>query len=500
MNLLQARSELRQWQFLLWLSVPIILGFIVFQNSLTVFLLLLIGITGTIFWFTYGFCNPYFLVLGSLVASRLIYEATLVLGISLPGAIATQSALRLSALFSGGFTITLFIVVLLRGRFKLTGTDIWVFTFFLFYNFVALLVGVLHGNSTVYLLGDFYNTLQVGLIFYALVRLSERNPRLIVRIWFAYCIIAILVEARYLLEYVELIIQGNYHRVKGGNYLLGLLSFSLFLSSKSKLSRNIAIVGMASASIVVLLAAYRAKWFFLLFGAALIYLLAKRYRENSIKLLPVILIFVSMLCLIIGPNLREISAMIQKRLMQETIYIYRAENIDSSSYQKIYEARRVIEEFAKQPSMLLIGFGNGAQFDITSEAVIYIRERNRESMKLHNIHVTYFAILFRYGLIGLILFLAIYSSFLRLSWQNLHYFYRVRSPPQASYYNTQLEYLSIFCLVYLVLALLGFTQDYYLGVFMGYVEWGMIFSTIYIGNKFLKRGSIYESAEIGPRS
>jgi hypothetical protein len=47
--------------------------------------------------------------------------------------------------------------------------------------------------------------------------------------------------------------------------------------------------------------------------------------------------------------------------------------------------------------------------------------------------------------------------------------------------------LLTFCVGYLALAFLGFTQDYYLGVYMGLAEWGMVFASVVVGAEVVRR-------------
>ena len=112
---------------------------------------------------------------------------------------------------------------------------------------------------------------------------------------------------------------------------------------------------------------------------------------------------------------------------------------------------------------------------------------------IHNIHNTYFAILFRHGIIGLALFLSFIILFLFKAKRIIKYLHFFSE-------NKFLYSVGAFCFTYLLISLVAFSQDYYLGVYLGLQEWGLLFASIFLINKFIeekiKNNTILKTATI----
>ena len=48
--------------------------------------------------------------------------------------------------------------------------------------------------------------------------------------------------------------------------------------------------------------------------------------------------------------------------------------------------------------------------------------------------------------------------------------------------------VGVFCFTYLVISIIALTQDYYLGVYLGLQEWGLIFASIFLISKWVDDG------------
>jgi O-antigen ligase len=165
--------------------------------------------------------------------------------------------------------------------------------------------------------------------------------------------------------------------------------------------------------------------------------------------------------------------------MSETVSYYHAGTVDPSTYAKLYEIARVTEEVLKSPVRLAIGYGNGAELAVSGAAAKTTLERWGARGSFHAIHNTYFAVLFRHGLIGLALLLAVLLGFVLRSGKAYRLYRRERRSRKllSDPYAPAVGALVLLSAVFLVLAFIGFTQDFYLGVFMGQVEWGLVFAT-----------------------
>lgn len=84
---------------------------------------------------------------------------------------------------------------------------------------------------------------------------------------------------------------------------------------------------------------------------------------------------------------------------------------DNSTGQRIYEAQRVLENFGNQNFIMkFIGEGYGAVLDFSNTPDRTIVKTNSDITRVHHIHIGLFAVLFRYGILGTLIFLGFVIS------------------------------------------------------------------------------------------
>ncbi len=79
---------------------------------------------------------------------------------------------------------------------------------------------------------------------------------------------------------------------------------------------------------------------------------------------------------------------------------------DASTGNRLFEAQKVMESFKKNSfSFKLIGAGFGSTIDLSETVDATVINANSNSKKIHNIHMGFFAVLYRYGILGLIIYI-----------------------------------------------------------------------------------------------
>ena len=151
-----------------------------------------------------------------------------------------------------------------------------------------------------------------------------------------------------------------------------------------------------------------------------------------------------------------------KELLKKQLWHINMMVIQSLNHKRAYEVFKILQYFNNNPSSLLLGFGSGAEIEIDKNVGKYILKKWDSRGTLHYIHNTYFSILFRYGIIGLLFFLYFIFKLCRIGFDK----------------NKSKDKIDKFALVYLLICIIGFTQDFMIGVYLGILEWPFIFAMI----------------------
>ncbi|NNC50724.1 MAG: hypothetical protein HKO01_09340 [Flaviramulus sp.] len=78
---------------------------------------------------------------------------------------------------------------------------------------------------------------------------------------------------------------------------------------------------------------------------------------------------------------------------------------DMSTGHRIFEGQRVLEEFGKSNTYIKIfGNGFGATIDLSDTKDVAVQASNNDLTNVRHIHIGFFAVLYRYGLIGLLVY------------------------------------------------------------------------------------------------
>ncbi len=426
------------------------------ENNLIVFLFISIFILCAIF----SIVKPILLIIVPLFSYKIIYELIIIFNLTVGNSVATQTALRLSALVAGIFCI-LSIIFLIINKYSLY--DKFLFPFFIFVNFIGFISGLIFSNDFVYNVGDFFNLFQIYIFSIILVYLFKKGHQDI--LIFSLIFFSLIADLFYFSQYSIMLFNGNFQRIMGGNIFLVLISFCLFFSNDTKY-KKFYMISFFIPLLTLLFASYRGKWILVLLGIGL-FLFLRQERKSFLTLFSTFIksfTFIVLIFLVLY-QLPTFKDYINKRIVQETIIAYQEDGDTESQSQKYYETFKVSQYFYNDPIKIFFGYGSGAEIQIDKGVGKYILKKWDSRGKLHYIHNTYFSNLFRYGLFGLIIFISTIFFLIRSSFRNL-----------------DRNGLHIFALVYLLIGVIGFSQDFMIGVYLGILEWSFIFSIIIYNN------------------
>ena len=78
---------------------------------------------------------------------------------------------------------------------------------------------------------------------------------------------------------------------------------------------------------------------------------------------------------------------------------------DMSTGHRIFEGQRVLEEFNNSNTYIKIfGKGFGATIDLSATNDVAVQKTNKDLKNIRHIHIGFFAVLYRYGLMGLLVY------------------------------------------------------------------------------------------------
>lgn len=276
---------------------------------------------------------------------------------------------------------------------------------------IALLIGLMFSNNPNYLISDFFKFLVIPLVWF-LIRFVIKSPSVKGVIISFYTVVVFMLIANLLdlfYWFIEVNSTGILTRATKP-YLLPLCVLPLILINKTEVSffkRFLTYIFFSFMLLLTIVSGQRATWLAsgLIFTALLI-----KYKMKFIKVFLVSLSILLLLFAVIRPGvfMETLSALIKSRLFM----ILAGSNIsgkhvavDASTYGRIYEVKVVWNTFIKRNNifLFLFGFGNGAQY-YAPLIHIFVPKLLYPDCIVHNIHIGYFAILFRYGIVGLLAF------------------------------------------------------------------------------------------------
>lgn len=265
---------------------------------------------------------------------------------------------------------------------------------------VTMLVGIARGNSIGYVLGDTYKLLLIPITYWVCVEMVSRS-RQRQFLW------KFLIGSGLIVSIIGMLIQ-FYKFAVGWPYRLGkdvdLFALSAFVllysSSSQKGPKRLSLLAVAFLVIGAIVSLERRDWVFVV----LVWLFATAIKKGWPRVRLIWLILISCVLLLLSflflklalPGVLEGTVM---RLEQRLAFTLEGDEPDSSVGRRLDEIEYVAKEFKDaSPIYLIIGLGQGTEFyDPVSG-----KTGSRANL-VHNVHNTYVSVIFRTGIIGLLL-------------------------------------------------------------------------------------------------
>jgi O-antigen ligase len=400
---------------------------------------------------------PYILITVSFVGWEVIKRTPVFVSTTF-----SQQALRIHGVISG--LILLVFTGILFARFCLAGRSVFRFYSFekylyllLFVDLVAFLIGLIHRNATVFLIGDTYKFAVIPLAYFCTTQtLKARDAgRLFLFI--------VMLEAAVTLEsfgfYAVRLAMGTYGRAP--QHAISLLTFIFLmtaLASGDRLSlrrRNVYSAMLVVISLTAVLSQARTLWVQILLCPFILMLVERKTAVVRAILRPAAFALILLIPLLLGVGAiyRDVVSDLGGRIA-ETATLVKATLPGTS---RIVEARAALSRYTGSPNVLdfVVGMGNGAEFYAPDVA---LGMGSRPGYK-HHIHNGYVSLFFRTGIVGLIFFFLFAASTLKRMYVVAKLSLRSNLIPAVIF-------------VYFVATLIELLTIY---SFFGDIKWGILF-------------------------
>lgn len=304
------------------------------------------------------------------------------------------------AFFFFGFLYVLTNNFKVKNNFFLDRNFILLNLFSCLFIFVSMFIGLVNGNATKYILGDSFRYLIFPVSALCLSFYMSKYDRIFLFLKFILCIFFISVTLK-----IVLLVSGSFYGAGLNQYYPGSFLITLFFCFAFMKDKNLNydnnkkfIVYFFIALVVGVLSFKRANWI------AIIFLLFSLILIVRLRLFRISIIFIVMIPFLVY-FLDEINLI--SMILNRFHYTFSGKDgLDSSSMQRVGEIVGVINELENYNFLVfLFGLGSGAEFVVPTEYSLFIRNPGSEPHLSHHIHTFYFLMLFRFGIIGLLLYL-----------------------------------------------------------------------------------------------
>jgi O-antigen ligase len=270
---------------------------------------------------------------------------------------------------------------------------------------ISVLIGFSGGGAFKYLLGDtvrFFISFIAFFAFYIswepIVHNQNEKLDLFINFIFFYIVLSIIGK-------ILLLSQG--YTYGAGLNQFNLFPFVFFVLSMILIFGYAAIYNVGKGKvflfllvgIVLTILSFKREFWFLMAITALITFAYSFKRKSSYYFL-VLFIISTLLFVFFNPSIVE-------NVVYRFEYTFRGDKgLDSSSFERLAEIKGAISRFGEVPLVdYMIGYGAGAEFLPVNGYSMIKDSTGSEIGSYHHIHSMYMIILFRYGLLGLMVFL-----------------------------------------------------------------------------------------------
>jgi O-antigen ligase len=285
-------------------------------------------------------------------------------------------------------------------------------TLFIFLCVLSIIPAILFGNDLFLWIREF--TVMSLLLLYFPIKDQVKTKTDVVIIASSFIILTLILALKDLINYKALILQATYFWQVGASrqveneplYLSMIIACIPFLF----FTRNILFKLLISLLIILFITTLaitfsRGYWIALILGVLILFVLFK--RQYKIHLLVYAILLIIILGLTFNLFFKDYSQIIITAVEQRFTMLQETYN-DLSIQNRIQEYTSIIKAILTQP---IIGHGLGSTFSFHDTLNNYQVERNFT-------HNSYLYLFFKFGILGLLAFMAFYISIIFQAWKN----------------------------------------------------------------------------------
>jgi hypothetical protein len=398
------------------------------------------------------------------------FVASIIMNISfgaglLPPIAMRQALIRGVAFYSGVALFVVFVYALTSRTLSIQMSIDRVFTFWIFWGFISMLIGMFNGFTIAYIASDTYKWMVLPLAYFSikgLVIYRKVNTERVLNIFIAIGGIAtFIVGSIIILRFLasrKVSIFGT-----GGVDILFYIFLIASISEKNEPTKKriLYLLMLLFVTLVGIMTLKRGIWFALMLAFVLSWILNPKIRTIDSVKYSIILLVIGTLLLMFAPT--EIIQSVTYRWEYTFAFQQSKQEYDPSTEARFIEAESAIREMEMRGGNLnyLVGMGTGAEY-LTP---IIGREGSRPGYD-HQIHMTYVDILFREGLVGILLLCALILTISKKYFE-VRRLYKSNMVREDDFKTVMLIYIAFMVLLFQIFSGLGFIGDITWGILLG---------------------------------
>jgi O-antigen ligase len=273
----------------------------------------------------------------------------------------------------------------------------------------GLMVGVIRANSYDFLLGDAYDYVLFGLVYFSIISMRPVSAEGYDFTWILRWAVAmgLLVQIRDLWIGYAAIGDGRF-RVNSilwmHNLVAAIAAVLLAFTATYAKERRRALIALFILVGTASFSAFRAYYGFLIVAIIVaVAIAAAPQLSKAVRFLPGFLLF--MVCLGMAVGLSPAAPVLERSAATMVERLSSLGEQDVSVGGRFVEWESITLSMSAEPSLYVTGAGLGGQYLLSREASDYARSLTNDAGEKHHVHFLAAALLFRHGLLGLVFYL-----------------------------------------------------------------------------------------------
>lgn len=283
-------------------------------------------------------------------------------------------------------------------------------------------VGVLAGNQFSYVLSDTYRIVMLPVIYWT-ITLCVRSSKHAQSIISTLAALLVIQQARDGITAMSVLTAEGPARIDAVFWVQNLVAVLIFValaSGTDRPSRRVFFLAMAVVVLLIGLASAFRTYIGVLALVAICMVLLRRGAliRSSRQMIPPI-VLAALVVVVVGLAVPSVQRVATTSIETLTLRFDRFLSGDENTAQgRSAENAAILARMREQPMRFITGFGVGAEYDLPLDASIYAAQlASWNEYRVHNIHNSYTTMLFRSGLAGVVLLVALFLAGLRLAYR-----------------------------------------------------------------------------------